>query len=180
MSKITGSFIALVLVIVFSSIAYIWTSDSEKKALESQISYQQEQIDSLESQLQSQSSPINTISLGNVQGTSTSTGKVSGTILLSDSFQADVVVICANETQSNQETCTDFLFEDNSKSHNFELELPRGVYEVYVLTPPEELKVYYSDVAKCNEKGDCTSNEQNKRLIKVVENETESGITISL
>lgn len=183
MSKITGSFIILVLVIFFSSIIYIWQADAEKRVLESQITSQKEQIEDLEIQLEDLESPSNTINSGEVQGVTTSTGNISGTITLSkedDSVEKEAILVCANETHTEQETCLDFVIETDKQNYSFEFEIPQGTYEIYAMTPPGETKTYYSEVSTCDEDGDCTTNSEKKRLLEVIQEETQSNIDIYL
>jgi hypothetical protein len=51
MKKITGVFVALVLIIIFFSIIYIWQAEAEKKQLESDLSQAQQEIIQLEKDL---------------------------------------------------------------------------------------------------------------------------------
>ena len=180
MSKITGSFLALVFVIVFSSIIYIWKADGEKRTLESQIQTQEEQIASLESQLDQQTSPATTINTGEVQGITTATGTLTGSVTVSTPTEAEAIIVCTKEIRSLQETCTDFIFESTKKVYEFTFEIPQGTYEVYAMLPPSETKVYYSDISACDELGDCTSNAEKKRLLQVKLDETQSDVSISL
>jgi hypothetical protein len=192
MSKITGSFIILVLVIFFSSIVYIWQADAEKNTLESQITSQEVQIAELKTQLddlENIKSASNTINNGEVQGVTTATGIISGTITLSKNTttegneqtnQADAVLVCANETRTKQETCLDFNIQTNQKKYDYEFDVPQGEYEIYAMTPPNETKVYYSDISTCDENGDCTTNSDKKRLLEVIQDEAQSDIDIYL
>lgn len=180
MSKITGSFLTLVFVIVFSSIVYIWQADAEKKTMEGQIASHLEQINDLETQLKEQSTASNQITAGEVAGINTVTGQLSGTITLSKENNAEAVVVCSIEIRTKQETCTDIILEENINTYDFELDIPQGKYEVYAMVPPLETKVYYSDISTCDENGDCTSNSLSKRLIEVNQDETQSNINIYL
>ncbi len=180
MSKITGSFLVLVFVIIFSSIIYIWKADSEKRTLESQLESQQEQIAALESQLELQTTPATIVTTGEVQGTTTSTGKITGSVTLSNPTETEAVVVCLNEIRNNQETCIDFILEATKKMYEFTFDVPQGTYEVYAMLPPAETKVFYSEVSTCDESGDCTSNAEKKRLLKVNQEETQSDIDIYL
>lgn len=182
MSKITGSFLVLVFVIIFSSIIYIWQADREKRELESQIKTQQETITALESQVAQQPTPADTISNGVVLGNQVSeqTGVISGTVTIKDQVKADAIVICASQTDTKQETCIDNLLEPQKKSYDFSLELPAGSYIVYALLPPSETKVFYSDVPTCDESGDCSANADKKRQIQVNVDETQADINLYL
>jgi hypothetical protein len=181
MSKITGSFIILVLVIFFSSIVYIWQADSERNTLESQIISQKEQIADLKTQLQDIESPSNTINNGEVQGVTTATGTIDGTISLStNEIDAQAVLVCANETRTQQETCLDFTIEKSQDNYEYEFELPQGKYEIYAMTPPSESKVYYSEISNCDADGDCTTTSNKKRLLEVIQEEAQSDIDIYL
>lgn len=180
MSKITGSFLALVLVIIFSSIIYIWKADSEKRTLESQIQTQQEQIAGLESQIAQQTTPATTINTGEVQGATTATGTLAGSVTIATPTETEAIVVCAKEVRSLQETCTDFIFDLTKKAYGFSFEIPQGTYEVYAMLPPSETKVFYSEISACDELGDCTSNAEKKRLLEVKLDETQSDISISL
>ncbi len=180
MSKITGSFLTLVFVIVFSSIIYIWKADTEKRTLESQIESQQEQIANLETQLNQQTTPATTINTGEVQGASTSTGTITGSVTLSNPTETEVVIVCTKEVRTVQESCTDFVFEAKKLIYEFTFEVPQGTYEIYAMLPPAEKKVFYSEISTCDESGDCTSNAEKKRLIQVKLDETQSDISISL
>ena len=180
MSKITGSFLALVFVIIFSSIIYIWKADSEKRTLESQIQTQQQQIASLESQITEQNSPAATINSGEVQGATTATGTLAGSVTVSTPTESEAIIVCAKEVRSLQETCTDFIYEPTKKSYEFTFEIPQGTYEVFAMLPPSETKVFYSDISTCDELGDCTSNAEKKRLLQVKLDETQSDVSISL
>lgn len=180
MSKITGSFVILVFVIFFSSVVYIWQSDAEKRTLESQIATQTEEIDTLKSQLEQKDTPADTINTGSVEGVSTETGILTGSVKLSGTITSEAIIICANETHSKLETCLDVIIEENKNSYDFELELPQGTYEVYAVTPPLENKKYYSEVSVCDENGNCETDESKKRLIQVTNQETQSNINIYL
>lgn len=180
MSKITGSFLTLVFVIVFSSIVYIWQADAEKRTMEKQIVSHLQQINDLETQLKEQTTPSNQISAGEVAGTTTATGQLSGTVTLSKKIDTEAIVVCSVETRTKQETCTDIIIEKNTNTHSFEFDIPQGRYEVYAMLPPLETKVYYSDISTCDENGDCTSNSLSKRLIQVNQDEAQSNIDIYL
>lgn len=180
MSKITGSFLALVFVIIFSSIIYIWKADSEKRTLESQIKTQQQQIANLESQIDQQTAPNILKNPGEVQGAATATGTLTGTVSIAKPTSAEAIIVCAKKIRSMQETCTDFIFDLSKKVYEFSFEIPQGTYEVYAMLPPSETKVFYSEVSTCDETGDCTSNAEKKRLLEVKTDETQSDISISL
>ena len=166
MTKITGSFLILVSVIFFSSIVYIWKADAEKKDLETQIVFQEKQISYLETQLINITSPSNDINLGEVQGVAvTATGIVSGTVTLSEKSSSKAVLVCANETHTKQENCLDFIIQDNITNYKFEFEIPNGTYEVYAMIPPNQTKVYFSEISTCNE-GSCKSNTEKKTFTR--------------
>lgn len=180
MSKITGSFLVLVLVIILSSIIYIWQADAEKKNLESQILTQQEQIVTLESQLKNQVGSVIATNTGIVAGKATATGILSGSVNIAHPTADTVIIVCSKETHTKQETCFDIILETEKTVYSFDFELPQGTYEVYAMTPPSETKIYYSETSTCNENGECTSNVEKKRLIKIEDEETQSDITIYL
>jgi hypothetical protein len=179
MSKITASFLALVFVIIFSSIIYIWQADAEKRELESQISDQQEQIANLKTQIQLQANQ-GTISNGDVRGVETQTGQLTGSVTIFNTQEYNTVIVCVKETRTLQETCLDFNIEKNTNQYDFEFDIPQGTYEVYAILPPLETKVYYSDIKTCDSNGDCTSNFKNKRLVKIEINQVQANIDISL
>lgn len=179
MSKITGSFIILVFVIFLSSIVYIWQSDAEKKELEIQIAEQTAKIDVLKSQLEQKDTPADEIG-GEVNGATTETGNILGVVTINSDVNAEAIIVCANETHTKLETCTDFIINPAETVYEYEFELPAGTYEVYSITPPSEKKIYYSEISNCDDKGDCASNLDQKRLIQVIQNETQSNIDIYL
>ena len=180
MSKITSSFIFLLLIIGFSSVVYIWQSGNERKDLENQIYVQEEEIATLQAQLILKETAADDIYNGDVQGVTTQTGSVLGTLSISKDINSKALIICAKQIHSEQETCTDIIIENNIFEYDYELELPQGKYEVYVVTPPSETKTYYSDISECDENGNCVAKENSKRLLEVVQEETQSNIDISI
>lgn len=180
MSKITGSFLILVFVIIFSSIAYIWKAESERKNLETTVKSQQEQITSLKSELKQKVTALPTQNKGMIAGETTETGTLLGTLTVTDQNKAEALIVCTKETRTKQETCVDILTLPQQTEYDFSFEIPQGVYEIYALTPPAETKVYYSEISTCTDNTDCTSNMEKRRLIKVEPEETQSDINISL
>lgn len=179
MSKITTSFLILVLVIFFSAIVYIWQADTEKRDLETQIVSQDKQITDLETKIDKLDLSIANLDTGEVQGATTSTGNISGTVAIPKDTTNEAVIVCANNTKTKQETCLDFIIKENTDSYNFEFEIPQGKYEIYAMIPPNETKVYYSEVSTCDEEN-CKSNLEKKRLLEVIQDETQSDIDIYL
>jgi len=184
MSKITGSFLALVFLIIFSSIVYIWKADAEKRALESQIQSQHEQISDLKTRLEQQQTPVDIINAGEVSGEIlgdvTPTGSVTGSVTLNNPPEVEAVIVCMLETKTKQESCNDYMIESDKTIYNFTFDIPQGTYEIYAILPPSETKVYYSDVNTCDQDGNCTSNAEKKRLIQVSPEETQQDINIYL
>jgi len=180
MTKITSSFLTLVLIIVFSSIVYIWQAEAEKKQLNQQISTQQKQIEQLTAQIKKQTQETDTNS-GAVQGAAiTSTGEVSGTISLLSQIEVTNTVVCATEVYTKQEYCTDLTAKKTDSEFSYTFDIPLGTYELYIVHPVSKDKVYYSEIQTCDENNNCFSDPKQKRLIKVIQEDSQTDINISI
>lgn len=180
MTKITSSFLTLVLIIVFSSIVYIWQAEAEKNQLNQQIFSQQKQIEQLTAQIRQQTQETDTNS-GAVQGaTITSTGAISGTVSLVSQTDVTNTVVCAAEVYTKQEYCTDLTLQNNNSEFSYTFDIPLGTYEIYIVHPVTQEKIYYSEIQTCDENNNCFSDPQQKRLIKVLSEDSQTDINISI
>jgi hypothetical protein len=179
MTKITTSFLTLVLIIVFSSIVYIWQAEDEKDALVQQISSQQAEIESLKDEISDNSKTV-TEDNGQVQGATTITGEVSGVVSILNRAETQETVVCALEVYTEQEYCTNLTEKTKQSDFNYTFDIPLGTYEIYLINPANQEKVYYSEIQTCDEDENCFSDPQQKRLIKVLEEESQTDIDISI
>ncbi len=180
MTKITSSFLTLVLIIVFSSIAYIWKSEAEQKVLTQQIASQQSEIKELQNKIKSQTKSVEDIPAGEVQGVSTITGGISGSVSFLNQETPEDSVVCVLEVFTQQEYCTNLENINSLNEYEYSFDIPLGTYEAFISQPNNQDKVYYSEIQTCDESGDCYSDPQQKRLIKVLQDETQTDINFSI
>lgn len=178
MKKINTVFILFVFLIGFMSIIYIWKAEDEKKVLETQISQQTNRIDSLNTQLAESKIEKKQQLFGDVKGaTTTPTGTISG--LISGENLSENTIVCAKDQRSKQEYCSDELTQLNNEA-KYILEIPRGQYSIYSITPPDSTQTFYSDIINCiDEDTDCEE-KRIKRLLELSENKVQSDINIYL
>lgn len=194
MKKITSSFLALVLLIIFSSIVYIWQAESEKEALVSTIDSQEETIIQLQKQIEEKT----TAGSGEVSGVVTSTGSVLGTITFTQTAPTDEFIVCGRDIRTKQEYCASPETSDEASIFSYSLDIPTGRYEVFAsliqdettpespestesaATPKENTEIYYSDFQICDNLSNCISDSQKKRFIDIIANEVQTDIDISL
>lgn len=102
--------------------------------------------------------PDATPSFTNIQDTGIITGSIS---YPGEQIPADLIV-CANNINTLQQTCTsEHISSDNfTYGVGYELELPPGDYEVYaMLTQQNQTKAYYSEFVTCGLQANCSSHD---------------------
>jgi len=183
MKRLNNIFVTLFILIGLLSIGYIWKSEADKKVLQTTIDFKSHKIDVLQekaSQLNLKpNSKINNYEENVKDVNNIATGTVSGKIQFTDPSIINTTIICAQDKFAIKEFCTDELLKtDTPDKFQYSLEIPKGQYLIYAITPPDNNKVYYSEVQKCTDDDNCENDK--KILLEIVENEIQKDINLYL
>lgn len=149
MHKINHWFFIFFVACVLSATVYSHRITSEKATLHRQLISQQQHIAHLESQLQILDNT------GAVQGASTNKQPETQTLLVTSPQTTSARIVCAQESSSNTEICSDYISNQTATQKQFELEVPTGNYYVFIYDPERSIKTYFSPEANCQTTDDC-------------------------
>ena len=178
MKRLNNLFILLFIIIGLLSVSYIWKSEAEKKDLETTSDQKSQEISFLKNRIsQLEETQERT---GEIQGLTTEiTGTILGKVQINNSNYSENIIICAQDKFTIKEFCTDELVDTSDPNESsYSLEIPKGKYLIYAVTPPDDKKTYYSEVKKCTGDDICENNK--KILLEVIEAETQKDINLYL
>ena len=183
MKRLNNLFVILFILIGLLSVAYIWKSETDKKVLETAIDLKSREINILQEEVSQLNLKLNSKTDnydGNVKGTSKiATGTISGKVQFSNPNVVKATIVCAQDKFTIKEFCTDELMETaNTKIFTYFLEIPKGQYLIYAVTPPDDNKIYYSEVQKCTNDDSCENDR--KILLEIIEDEIQKDINLYL
>ncbi|MFH1547443.1 MAG: hypothetical protein ABIC57_03070 [bacterium] len=89
-------------------------------------------------------------------------GSISGAVGYPSEFIPEDMFVCAEDTASTEEYCTEDIIYDDPQftTHvGYLIEVPYGTYNIYAQLPGDEYKAYYSEYVPCGMSIECDSHD---------------------